>query len=636
MRKKDKRALIKIISSALLLTAVALIEHFSLLPPLISVGNFPLQSLLLYLIPYLVIGHHVLLRAVRNIFNGQVFDENFLMSIATVGAFVTGEYAEAVFVMLFYSVGELFEHIAVGKSRSSIKALLSIRADTAFLEGENGELCEVDCEEISVGDIICVRAGERIALDGEVVEGYTSVNTVALTGESMPRDVGVGDTVLSGFINESGFIKIRVSKRFEESTVSKILKLVESSAENKSKSEDFITKFARVYTPAVVIAAAVLAIFPALFLGVGDFSVWSEWIYRAMTFLVISCPCALVISVPLSYFSGIGSASSRGILIKGSNYLDALSRCDTVVFDKTGTLTEGVFEVFRTDCAKGVDRSELLSLAATAEKHSTHPIALSITRAWEKENCDTMPEIRDVKELSGRGVSALIDEKTLLVGNARLMAENGVDIPHDSLDGATAVYVALSGKYLGKITISDKVKSNAAETIAKLRSVGIKRTVMLSGDREAVASKVANDIGLDNYRAMLLPTDKVSAIEDIMNERSAGAGGKLAFVGDGINDAPALKRADVGIAMGALGSDAAIEAADIVLMNDDLQKIGDAILLSRRTRRIVIQNIVFALGIKIAVLILGALGIVGLNAAVFADVGVAVLAILNAMRNLKS
>ena len=553
------------------------------------------------------------------------------MSIATAGAFVTGEYAEAVFVMLFYQVGELFQSIAVGKSRRSIKSLLSIRADTAFVMGEDEELCEVDCEEVKVGDTVCVKVGGKIPLDGEIIEGITTLNTAALTGESLPRDAGVGDLVLSGCINESGFIKIRVTKEFEESTVSKILKLVENSTENKSKSEDFITKFARVYTPFVVVAAALLAIIPPFFLGIGDFAVWKDWIYRAMTFLVISCPCALVISVPLSYFGGIGSASTQGILIKGSNYLDALSRCDTVVFDKTGTLTEGVFEVTETDCAEGFDLKELLSLAAAAEKYSTHPIALSIRRACEAEECATELRIEDVKEVSGRGVSAVLDGKLLLVGNARLIEENEIVIPRTTEDLGTSVYVALDGRYIGRIIIADRQKPNAREAISALRAAGIKKTVMLTGDRESEAMRISTAIGIDEYRAELLPQDKVGSIEELLNSSD----GKVVFVGDGINDAPVLARADIGVAMGALGSDAAIEAADVVLMDDRLEKICDAILLSRRTRRIVIQNIIFALGVKIAVLILGALGIVGLNAAVFADVGVAVIAILNSMRNLK-
>ena len=634
MRKRDKKQLIKIIVSTVLLAIVWSIEHFSLIPTVLTVGEFDLQTLLLFLIPYFVIGYTVLWRAARNIVRGQIFDENFLMSIATVGAFITGEYAEAVFVMLFYSVGELFEHIAVGKSRKSIKSLLSIRVDTAFVENENGGLEEKPCEEISVGDVICVKAGGKIPLDGVIIEGNTALNTVALTGESLPRDVQVGDNVLSGCVNLSGFIKVRVTKPFEESTVSKILALVESSTANKAKSEEFITKFARVYTPIVVISAALLAVIPPLFIGMSDFAVWQEWIYRAMTFLVISCPCALVISVPLSYFGGIGSASTRGILIKGSNYLDALAECDTVVFDKTGTLTEGSFSVNSVTRAEGVSEEELMSLAASAEIFSTHPIAKSIVSAYKAEFCATTREVGEVKEVAGRGIEAIIDQKHLIVGNLALMSDHGISVPDSDPTNeiGVSVFVALDGKYMGCITLSDKEKVGAAEALRSLRSAGVKKTVMLTGDRENVAKKVATELKIDQYRAELLPGDKVNALEEFLNDKERG---KVAFVGDGINDAPVLARADVGIAMGALGSDAAIEAADIVLMNDDLNKISDAILLSRRTRRIVIENIVFALGVKITVLILGALGIVGLNAAVFADVGVAVIAILNSMRNLK-
>ena len=634
MRKRDKKQLIRIIVSAVLLAIVWSIEHFSLIPTVLTVGEFDLQTLLLFLIPYFVIGYTVLWRAARNIVRGQIFDENFLMSIATVGAFITGEYAEAVFVMLFYSVGELFEHIAVGKSRKSIKSLLSIRVDTAFVENENGELEEKPCEEITIGDVICVKAGGKIPLDGIIIEGNTSLNTVALTGESLPRDVQVGDTVLSGCVNLSGFIKVKVTKPFEESTVSKILALVESSTANKARSEEFITKFARVYTPIVVISAALLAVIPPMILSIGDFAVWQEWIYRAMTFLVISCPCALVISVPLSYFGGIGSASTRGILIKGSNYLDALAECDTVVFDKTGTLTEGSFSVNSATRSEGVSKEELMSLAASAERFSTHPIAKSIVSAYEAEFCATTREVDEVKEIAGRGIESIIDQKHLIVGNLALMSDHGISVPDGDLTNeiGVSVFVALGGKYMGCITLSDKEKDGATEALHSLRSAGVKKTVMLTGDRENVAQKVANKLHIDEYRAELLPGDKVNALEKFLNDEKRG---KVAFVGDGINDAPVLARADVGIAMGALGSDAAIEAADIVLMNDDLNKISDAILLSRRTRRIVIENIVFALGVKITVLILGALGIVGLNAAVFADVGVAVIAILNSMRNLR-
>ena len=629
MKRKEKKQLIRIIVSALLLVIVVAIEKIRGFPFVISIWGFDLFPLLCYLAPYIPVGYAVLFKAARNIAHGQVFDENFLMSIATVGAFATGEYAEAVFVMLFYQVGELFEHIAVGKSRNSIKSLVSIRADTAFIENEHGELCEVECEEIGVGDVIVVKPGGKIPLDGIIVEGKSSLNTVALTGESLPREVTVGDEALSGCVNEGGILKIRVTKLFSESTVSRILALVESSAENKSQSENFITRFARIYTPAVVIGALLLAVIPPLFTGISDPSVWREWVMRAMTFLVISCPCALVISVPLSYFGGIGSASSRGILIKGSNFLDALSRCDTVVFDKTGTLTEGVFKVTEAVCVDGEDENALLSLACAAEKYSTHPISEAIRKYCNAKKIEPHRDLDCIEELSGLGVRASVFGKVLLVGNERLMRENGITVP--LIDHGSVVFVALDGRLSGYITVADTPKENARGSIEKLRSVGIKRTVMLSGDKESEAQRVASSLSLDAYRAELLPSDKVSSLESIIGESD----GLVAYVGDGINDAPVLARADIGIAMGALGSDAAIEAADIVLMDDKLDKICDTILLSRRTRRIVMQNIVFALGVKALALILGALGLVGLGVAIFADVGVAVLAILNSMRNLR-
>lgn len=634
MKRKDKKKLYRILAAAVAFGAIFAAERFSMIPNAVVFGGFDLLPLLLFIIPYLIIGYDVLWRAIRNIACGQVFDENFLMTVATVGAFVTGEYHEAVFVMLFYQVGELFQSIAVGKSRSSIKSLLSIRADTAFIEVEGGELAEIPCEDVRVGDVICVKAGGKIPLDGEIIEGKTSLNTVALTGEALPRDASEGDQVLSGCVNLHGFIKIRVTKPFEESTVSRILTLVESSTANKAKSEEFITKFARIYTPIVVIAATLLAILPPLFIGTGSFAVWKDWILRAMTFLVISCPCALVISVPLSYFGGIGSASTRGILIKGSNYLDTLSKCDTVVFDKTGTLTKGQFVVTDTLPFNNVSCEELLKIAASAEKYSTHPIAQSIFRFYEANFGDLLYEITETEEEAARGIKAVLGQNKLLVGNLMMMTECGIVVPEDARTEAVGVcvYVSLGGEFLGRITVADQAKEDANAAIAKLHAVGVKKTVMLTGDREAEARVVSKALGIDAYYAELLPQDKVAAVESMLTDRKDGT---LVFVGDGINDAPVLARADVGIAMGALGSDAAIEAADIVLMNDDLQKISDAILLSRRTRRIVIQNIVFALAVKIAVLILGATGHVGLNAAVFADVGVAVIAILNAMRNLK-
>ena len=637
MKRKDKKKLFRIIASAVLLAVAYAVENFALIPHVFAFGNFEALPLLLFLIPYAVIGYDILLRAGRNILRGQIFDENFLMSIATVGAFVIGEYHEAVFVMLFYQVGELFQSIAVGKSRKSIKSLLSIRPDTAFVAGTDGELKEIPCEEISVGDVICVKAGGKIPLDGVIIEGKTTLNTVALTGESLPREANVGDEVLSGCINESGFIKIKVTKPFCESTASKILELVENSAANKAKSEEFITKFARVYTPIVVMAATVLAIAPPILIDIGSFATWKEWIYRAMTFLVISCPCALVISVPLSYFGGIGAASSKGILIKGSNYLDTLAYCDTVVFDKTGTLTEGRFSVTDVICAVGADRSELITLAASAEKHSTHPIARSIILTYEAEFCSNPPELEQVEEIAGRGVSAFRGGIRLLVGNLALMQENGINLHLEQTKdiSGVSVFVAFGDKYIGKIILSDKEKSGVSESISNLRQIGIKRTVMLTGDRDSIAKSIAEKLGIDEYHSELLPQDKVAAIEEVINTREK-THGKIIFVGDGINDAPVLARADIGIAMGAFGSDAAIEAADIVLMNDDIGKISEVISLSRKTRRIVIQNIAFALGVKALVLILGAIGSVGLKSAVFADVGVAIIAILNSMRNLKS
>ncbi len=629
MRKKDKRQLIRIIISAVTLAAVAAIDRISGFPISVMLGGFDLFPLIIYMLPYIPVGYTVLWSACRNIAHGQVFDENFLMSIATVAALVTGEYAEAVFVMLFYQVGELFEHIAVGKSRNSIKALLSIRADTAFVEDENGVLCDVDCNEIKVGQIITVKAGGKIPLDGVIIEGRSSLNTVALTGESLPRAVGLGDEALSGCVNEGGILRIKVTKPLEESTVSRILALVEGSAENKSKSENFITKFARFYTPTVVISALLLASLPPIFIGISDGGIWREWIMRAMTFLVISCPCALVISVPLSYFGGIGAASKKGILIKGSSYLDALSKCDTLVFDKTGTLTQGIFSVTDVVPCDWIDKRELLSLVSAAEKYSTHPIASALRKYCAENEIEPSNNLSFVEEISGFGVKADINGSILLAGNSRLMKDNDIDACE--IDSGAVIYAALGGSFIGYISLSDIPKKNARSVIEKLRSSGINNTVMLSGDRETAVRCVAESLSLDSFRAELLPADKVTVIEELISSSS----GLCAYVGDGINDAPVLARADIGIAMGALGSDAAIEAADIVLMNDDLEKINDAIVLSRRTRRIVIQNIVFALTVKGLALILGALGLMGLGAAVFADVGVAVIAILNSMRNLK-
>ena len=628
MKRKEKKQLIRIIISALLLALTVAVHKIWGFPFSLTLWEIDILPVLCYLLPYIPVGYTVIFKAARNIAHGQVFDENFLMSIATVGAFATGEYAEAVFVMLFYQIGELFEHIAVGKSRNSIKSLLSIRADTAFIEDECGEMREVECEVVKVGDIITVKPGGKIPLDGVIIEGQSALNTVALTGESLPREVHVGDEALSGCVNEGGILKIKVAKPFSESTVSRILTLVESSAENKSQSENFITRFARIYTPAVVIGAVLLALIPPLLINISDASVWREWVTRAMTFLVISCPCALVISVPLSYFGGIGSASSRGILIKGSNYLDALSRCDTVVFDKTGTLTEGVFKVTKV-ITKDENEQTLLSLASAAEKYSTHPISVAIRNYCETADIEPSRKVENIEEISGLGIKATFSDKVLLVGNERMMRDRHVNIP--AVNSGAVVFIALDGEYIGHILISDTPKANARTSLAKLRSVGIRRTVMLSGDKYSEAQRVAAELALDGFYAELLPADKVSSLETIIAESK----GLVAYVGDGINDAPVLARADIGIAMGALGSDAAIEAADIVLMDDKLDKIGDTILLSRRTRRIVMQNIVFALGVKALALIFGAFGLVGLGVAIFADVGVAVLAILNSMRNLR-
>ena len=627
MKKKDKKRLCRILLAAILLAVAVAVDRLGILSGVLQFGNFAPLVLALYLIPYVAVGGGVLKKAALGIARGQVFDENFLMSIATVGAFFTGEYAEAVFVMLFYSVGELFEHIAVGKSRNSIKALLSLQADEATVI-RDGEAITVDCDEVEVGEVILIKPGEKIPLDAKICEGESALDTSALTGESLPREVNIGDEIHSGCVNLNGVIRAIVLKRFEESTASKILMLVESSAENKSKSESFITKFARYYTPAVVIAAALLAILPPLIIGGGS-ETWSDWIYRAMTFLVISCPCALVISVPLSYFSGIGSASSRGILIKGSAYLDTLAHCNTVVFDKTGTLTKGEFFVESVVSATS-DSEHLLKIAALAEQFSTHPVSRSIVKAYTGSLEGS--SICNVEEIFGHGVKAEIDGNTILVGNAKLMERFKIITP-DVHSIATVIYVAKNNSYIGQLLISDMEKENAKDAIEAIRSAGISRTVMLTGDRRHVAQKIGERLSIDEVRAELLPDGKVEELEGILDKQRQG--NKVAYVGDGINDAPVLARADVGIAMGALGSDAAIEAADIVLMDDELEKISDAILLARRTRRIVTQNIIFALGIKAAVLILGALGIVGLNAAVFADVGVAVIAILNSMRNLK-
>ena len=608
---------LRIAVSAVLLAAAVLIPYS---------GTW---RFLLFLPAYFVIGWDVLWKAVRNIAHGQVFDENFLMALATVGAFCTGffgegEYPEAVFVMLFYQVGELFQGYAVGKSRKSIASLMDIRPDYANVE-RDGQLTQVDPEEVAVGDTITVKAGERVPLDGVVLEGQSMVNTSALTGESVPRQVQPGDDVISGCVNQSGLLRVRVTKPFGESTVQKILDLVENSSSKKAKAENFITKFARYYTPIVVFCALALALVPPLF--VGD---WVGWVQKALIFLVVSCPCALVISVPLSFFGGIGGASRQGILVKGGNYLEVLANTEIVVFDKTGTLTKGVFNVTAIH-PEEYSESGLLEMAALAESYSDHPISRSLKEAWGQEL--DASRVGEVEELSGRGVRAQVDGKTVCAGNDKLMEDIGVKW-HPCHHVGTTVHVAVEGKYTGHIVISDEVKPDAKEAIAALKAQGVKKTVMLTGDAKAVGESVAKDLGLDEAYTQLLPGDKVDRVEALLSEKSPK--GKLAFVGDGINDAPVLSRADIGIAMGALGSDAAIEAADIVLMDDKPSKIAKAMEISQRTLRIVRQNIVFALAVKLLVLALTPFGIANMWEAVFADVGVMVIAILNASRALQA
>ena len=579
-------------------------------------------KLVLFLIPYLVIGWKVLKKAAVNIAHGQVFDENFLMCIATIGAFASGEYMEGVAVMLFYQVGELFENYAVGRSRKSISELMDIRPDVANVE-RDGAIEAVDPEEVAVGDVIVIQPGERVPLDGTVLEGASMLDTAALTGESVPRSVRPGEGVISGCINQSGVLRVRVEKEFGESTVAKILELVENSSSRKAEAEKFITKFARYYTPAVCFAALALAVIPSLITGE-----WMTWVNRALLFLVVSCPCALVISIPLSFFGGIGGASRQGVLIKGANFLETLARVDTVVFDKTGTLTEGTFKVTAVHPEK-MSEPELLELAALVESYSTHPISRSIIDAYGRE-----PErhrVTDVEEIAGNGVKATVDgHRIVAAGNSRMMESLGAKWSPCERAG-TIIHIAVDGEYEGHIVISDTVKPDAAQAIQALREMGVRRTVMLTGDSEAVGSKVADELGLDEAHCGLLPADKVEHVERLLKESK----GALAFVGDGINDAPVLSRADIGIAMGALGSDAAIEAADVVLMNDRPSRIATAISISRKTHRIVRQNIVFALSVKAVVLVLSALGLANMWAAVFADVGVSVLAILNAMRALR-
>ena len=624
MTKKQKKMLYRILIAA----ALFLAAKFSPLPPLLST--------LLYFIAYFTVGYDILRKAWKGICNRRVFDENFLMTVATVGAIAlavyerSGDYAEAVAVMLFYQIGELFQSCAVGKSRRSIAALMDIRPDYANIE-RDGKLEQVDPDEVAVGTVITVQPGEKVPLDGVVTEGASTLNTAALTGESLPRDVKAGDEIVSGCINMTGVLKVRTTKAFGESTVSKILELVENSSSRKSRSENFISRFARVYTPAVCCGALALAVLPPLFnLISGSAAAWGVWVYRALTFLVISCPCALVISIPLSFFAGLGGASREGILIKGSNYLEALSKTKTVVFDKTGTLTQGVFEVTAVHHSPMEER-RLLAYAALAECASSHPISKSLQKACGGEL--DRSRVTDIEERSGRGVVATVDGHAVAAGNGRLMDELGVKWQECRSVG-TIVHMAVDGAYAGHIVISDVVKPGAREAIAALRRAGVRRTVMLTGDIQKVAERVAEELGVDDFRAELLPGDKVSEVERLLGEK--GKGERLAFVGDGINDAPVLSRADIGIAMGAMGSDAAIEAADVVLMDDDPMKIARGIRISRKCLRIVYENIVFALGVKALCLVLGALGLANMWAAIFADVGVMVLAVLNAIRALRT
>ena len=619
MTKKQKKVLVRIIVAAVLL----IILHF-----------VPLEGIwlgLLYLIPYAVIGYDILRKAVLGIMHGEVFDENFLMAVATVGAMGLGEYSEGVAVMLFYQIGELFQAVAVGKSRQNISALMDIRPDYANIEAEDGSLEQVDPDDVEIGTVIVVRPGEKVPIDGVVVEGTSTLNTSALTGESVPREITVDQDVISGCVNLTGLLKIRTTKEFGESTVSKILDLVENSSMKKSKSENFITKFARYYTPAVCYSALALAILPPVInLIMGNPAAWSTWIIRALTFLVISCPCALVISIPLSFFGGIGAASACGILVKGSNYLEALSETKYVVFDKTGTLTKGVFDVTGIYPGRDFTEDELLEYAAYAESYSNHPISKSLKISYGKEL--EASNVSDVEEISGHGVTAKVNGKQVAAGNAKLMKSLNLSYTENTGVG-TVVHVAVDGKYAGYILISDVIKDGAKEAIASLKNSGVKKCIMLTGDSKTVAEYVAGELKLDEVHSELLPADKVSCVEKLLQDKSEKE--KLAFVGDGINDAPVLSRADIGIAMGALGSDAAIEAADVVLMDDNPAKIALAMRISRKCLRIVYENIVFALAVKAICLILGALGIANMWVAIFADVGVMVLAVLNAIRCLR-
>ncbi|MBE7071090.1 MAG: cadmium-translocating P-type ATPase [Ruminococcaceae bacterium] len=619
LTKKQKKMLIRIIISAALLAVFLPLEHLLEMPWWVE--------LIIFVIPYVIAGYDVLRSAAVNIIHGRIFDEKFLMMIATVGAFATGEYPEASAVMLFYQVGELFQSIAVGRSRKSIAKLMDIRPDYAVVI-RDGKEERVSPDEVEVGETIIIRPGEKIPLDGVITEGSSSVNTAALTGESAPVDLGMSDTVISGTLNLTGVIKVKTTSSFGQSTVSKILELVENASDKKAKVENFITKFARWYTPAVVIAAVLLAVVPPLFTGAGSWAVWKVWLIRACVFLVVSCPCALVVSVPLSFFGGVGAASKRGILIKGAGYMEVLSKIDTVVFDKTGTLTKGVFAVEDIH-ASNIDKPELLDIAAACESFSSHPVAQSIVRAHE-DHIDKS-RISDVEEIAGKGVKAVVDGHTYYVGNGQLMDLCGAKW-HDCHLTGTIIHIACDTaqgpEYLGHIVINDEIKEDSASAIKELKTLGVKELIMLTGDKAKVAQSVAEKIGLTGHHAELLPADKVAKVEELLEK----SGAKLVFVGDGINDAPVLMRADVGIAMGAMGSDAAIESADVVLMDDQPSKIAEAIKISRKTMRIVWENIVFALAVKVLILVLGALGIANMWLAVFGDVGVLVIAILNAVR----
>lgn len=622
MSKKQKNVLYRIIVSLILLVAVSILDALVEMPWILRLA--------LYLVPYLVIGYDILKKAGKGILKRQVFDENFLMAVATVGAVCLGDYKEGAAVMLFYQIGELFQSVAVGKSRKNIAALMDIRPDYANMMVD-GKLEKVDPDDVEIGSEIIINPGEKVPIDGVITEGNTTLNTSALTGESLPRDASCGDEIISGCINMTGMIKVKTTKEFGDSTVSKILDLVENSAMKKSRSENFITKFAKYYTPAVCYSALALAILPPIVrLLMGTSPMWGEWIIRALTFLVISCPCALVISIPLSFFGGIGCASSNGILVKGSNYLEALSATKYIVFDKTGTLTKGVFEVTASYPENGFDKETLLGMAAYAESSSSHPISLSLKKAYGQEL--DLSRVSDIEEIAGHGVCARVDGKKVYVGNMRLMQRENLTVTTEHKEG-TVCYVAVDGTYAGCIVISDVVKPTTKDAIAGLKKNGIKKTIMLTGDANETAQRVAAEIGIDEVHSELLPADKVAQVEHILNAK--GKKENLAFVGDGINDAPVLSRADIGIAMGAMGSDAAIEAADVVLMDDDPAKIALAMKISVRTLKIVRENIVFALAVKAVCLILGALGIANMWVAIFADVGVMVLAVLNATRALK-